>query len=128
MSFVHRILVCFFSSVYVVLNVVVFILGVFCSCIKHKHQWHVNHVAYRAECIPLLCPDRPHPLTIVYKTSSVFSVLRVTFFNGLSPAFVFTSVISHLFEPQRLEMVMVDTTDRRFLPPVCGTPLHRAID
>lgn len=51
--------VSFFSSAYVVLNVVVFILGFFffCSCTKHKHQWHVNHVAYRAECIPLLCPD-----------------------------------------------------------------------
>lgn len=80
MSFVHRILVCacvlfclgFFSSVYVVLNVVFYLRGFFRSCIKHKHQWHVNHVANRAECIPLLCPDRPHPLTIVYKASSVF--------------------------------------------------------
>lgn len=36
-------------------------------------------------------------------------------------------------KPQRLEMVMVDTTDRQFLPPpppspVCGPLLHRAID
>lgn len=45
------------------------------------------------------------------------SVSCVTLFNGLSPAFVFTSVISHLFDPQRLEMVMVDTTDRKFLLP-----------
>lgn len=34
----------FFSSVYVLLNVVVY-LGGFCSCKKHKHQWHVNHIA-----------------------------------------------------------------------------------
>lgn len=65
----------FFSYVYVDLNVVVFIFGgVFClfgSCKEHKHQWHVNHVANQAECIPLLCPDR-HPLTIVYKTSRAF--------------------------------------------------------
>lgn len=109
----------FFSSVYVVLNVVVY-LGGFCSCKKHKHQWHVNHIANRAECIPLLCPDRPHALNIVYKISNVFPfhVSPLFFFNGLSPAFVFTSIIiSHLFDPQRLEMVTADTTDRRLLLP-----------
>lgn len=70
---------CVFSSVYVVLSVVFYPLGFvicllffFISCTKHKHQWHVNH-ANQTECIPLLCPpSRPHPLTIVYKTSSVF--------------------------------------------------------
>lgn len=67
-----------------------------------------------------------HALTIVYKTSKCVSVSCVTFFNGLSPAFVFTSVISHLFEPQRLEMVMVDTTDRRFLPP--QSAVHRCTE
>lgn len=85
----------------------------------------------------ILCPDRQHPLTIVYKASSVFPFhvspvlfyfifLFSFFFNGLSPTFVFTSVISHLFEPQRLEMVMVDATDRWFPPLVCGTPLHKS--
>lgn len=63
---------CVFLSVCVVLNVVLILGGfVFSSCTKHNHQWHVNHNAYRAECIPLLCPDR-RPLTIVYKTSRAF--------------------------------------------------------
>lgn len=47
----------------------------------------------------------------------VFRFMCHLFLNGLSPAFVFTSVISHLFEPQRLEMVMVDTTDQAISPP-----------
>lgn len=59
-----------------------------------------------------------HTLSLLFTRHQVcFSVFMChLFFNGVSPAFVFTSVISHLFEPQRLEMVMVDTTDRRFLP------------
>lgn len=103
----------FLSSVYVVLNVV-YLRG-FCSCIKHKHQWHVNHVAYRAECIPFICPDRPHPHYCLQDIKRDFRFMSHLFWR-FKPCLWFFSVISHLFESRRLEMVMIDTTDRRFLP------------
>lgn len=113
---------------YVVLNVV-FILGVFVPVQSIKTSGMsitllIEQNVYRYYALT------DHTLSLLFTRHQVcFHFMCHVFFNGLSPAFVFTSIISHLFEPQRLEMVTVDTTDRRFLlPPVCGTPLHRAID
>lgn len=87
-----------------------------------------------------------HTLSLLFTRHQVFPI-RVTspfiffFFcsDGLSPAFVFSLVVGRYFEPQRLEMVTVDKTkhkkkqnatktDRLSITPICGTPLHRAVD
>lgn len=57
--------------------------------VLYKNQWHVNHVAYWAECIPLQRPDR-HPLTIVYNTSRAFPFWVAPFFFFSSSFFLKT--------------------------------------
>lgn len=115
----------FLSSVYVVLNVV-YLRG-FCSCIKHKHQWHVNHVAYRAECIPFLCPDRPHPHYCLQDIKRDFRFMSHLFWR-FKPCLWF-----YFCNQSFIWITKAWNGDdwhnwQKIPPPVCGTPLHRAID